>query len=391
MSSHGVRAVQGIIFDLDGTLIDFEGVSHRALAAPLEKRGCAFSWELHARIIGTKTEDWSRTIVEATPELRGALTPADYAKEYFAALEGLYGELATWPGTLALLRALKARGFPLAIATSSPRVSFSKKMERFAEIRSLMDAVVTGDEVARGKPAPDIFQQAAARLGCDPRRCIVFEDSPAGLQGAREAGCLTVALPDERMPSNAPRFAELAPTWLLPRGIGTFNPEELVPAPRGQPAARDVTQATREYVMAQGLQEGLSDALSRLVEEKPPDGLVRAAPPLPTTRAPRRRLPSHRRLPHSHDRHRHARPPVPNPHARLRRCGWPPCCSRRRPSARGRRCDEVGRLRALPPPPARLRFAAGQPPHTRVGNICSRSCGFVMSAVLAATCVRLSR
>ena len=345
-SQPDVRAVQGIIFDLDGTLIDFEGISHRALAAPLKKRGCAFSWELHARIVGTKTEDWSRTIVEATPGLanyakesgEAALTPADYAKEYFGVLDGLYADLAAWPGTLALLRALKARGFPLAIATSSPRASFSKKMEHFAEIRSLMDAIVTGDEVARGKPAPDIFQQAAARLGCDPRRCLVFEDSPAGLQGAQEAGCLTVALPDTRMPSNEARFAELAPTWTLAGGIGTFNPEDLVPAPRGQAPRGDVAQVTREYVMAQGLQEGLSDALSRLVEEKPTDGLVRAPPPPPSCHPPSS-VPL--APPPSLARTAHTRDP-----ARLRRCGWPPCCSRRRPSARARRSDDSGCLGA---------------------------------------------
>jgi len=90
-----------------------------------------------------------------------------------------------------------------------------------------MDAVVCGDEVARGKPSPDIFLEAARRLGCDPVRCVVFEDAPLGVAGAHAAGCAAVALPDARFPANADRLAALAPRWLLPGGIGTFEPGDI--------------------------------------------------------------------------------------------------------------------------------------------------------------------
>ena len=80
--------IEGIIFDLDGTLIDYEGASNAALAVPLTKRGKQFSWELHAQIVGTKPEDWSRQIVEAVG-LGQELTPEQYAAEYFEAIESM--------------------------------------------------------------------------------------------------------------------------------------------------------------------------------------------------------------------------------------------------------------------------------------------------------------
>ena len=110
----------------------------------------------------------------------------------------------------------------MAIATSSPRHSFDKKMKYHQNILASMSAVVTGDECAHGKPAPDIFLEAARRLGCDPKQCIVFEDSPLGIEGAQRAGCRTVALPDPRMPENLPTFERLKPTWTL-RAIGDFD------------------------------------------------------------------------------------------------------------------------------------------------------------------------
>mmetsp|Transcript_15597 Transcript_15597/g.18215 ORF Transcript_15597/g.18215 Transcript_15597/m.18215 type:complete len:132 (+) Transcript_15597:3-398(+) len=112
---------------------------------------------------------------------------------------------------------LAARNVPIAIATSSVRPSFDKKMAYHKRIAELAKVVVCGDdpELRRGKPNPDIFLLAAKRLGnAAPEKCIVFEDSPAGIQGAKAAGMLAVALPDKRFNGkNAGKFHRA--DWVL--------------------------------------------------------------------------------------------------------------------------------------------------------------------------------
>ena len=164
------------------------------------------------------------------------LSPEVYVAEYHALLEDRYASIAPWPGCHELLEALVARGVPLAIATSSTRKSFGAKMRHQPLILRSMSATVTGDEVAKGKPAPDIFLKAAARLGVDPARCLVFEDSPLGIAGAQAAGMLTVALPDARMPSNAARFDALAPTFVLER-LADFDEAALIDFVKRPPLA----------------------------------------------------------------------------------------------------------------------------------------------------------
>jgi HAD superfamily hydrolase (TIGR01509 family) len=151
------------------------------------------------------------------------LSASQYVDEYMEVMNDLYPRIKKWPGTLRVLRELKNRGFPMAIATSSPRYSFDKKMEFHPEILELMDAVVTGDEIQRGKPNPDIFLEAARRIQCNPANILVFEDSPFGIQGALEAGAHTVALPDPRLlQGTAEKFSKLSSTWTLDR-IGEFD------------------------------------------------------------------------------------------------------------------------------------------------------------------------
>jgi beta-phosphoglucomutase-like phosphatase (HAD superfamily) len=129
------------------------------------------------------------------------------------------------------------RNYPIAIATSSSRECFDKKMEYHKEVLSLFtpsescgsktEAIVTGDEVTNGKPAPEIFLKAAERINCDPAKCIVFEDSHLGVQGARAAGMFAVALPDARfLEMNGAKFDALGPKWTFER-IADFGPNVL--------------------------------------------------------------------------------------------------------------------------------------------------------------------
>ena len=104
-------------------------------------------------------------------------------------------ELDLKPGAAALLKTLHAAGWKLAVASSSPRVMVIKNLEH-AGIAAWFDQVICGGEVARGKPCPDIFLLASARLGLDPADCLVLEDSPNGLRAAKAAGCRPIMIPD---------------------------------------------------------------------------------------------------------------------------------------------------------------------------------------------------
>jgi len=108
------------------------------------------------------------------------------------------------PGAVELVERFAKSQIPMAIATSSIKKSFDIKMSYHPQLLKPMKAIVTGDDpsVRSGKPAPDIFLEAARRLGAEPHHCVVFEDSPHGITAARAAGMYAVAIPDSRLPGN---------------------------------------------------------------------------------------------------------------------------------------------------------------------------------------------
>ena len=117
---------------------------------------------------------------------------------YLAALEN--GGVARKPGLLNLIRFLETRRVPKAVATST-RTELATKMLRGANVLKHFSIVVGGDQVERGKPAPDIFLAAAHRLGRSPEECVVLEDSDPGVQAAASAGIRTILIPDLYEPS----------------------------------------------------------------------------------------------------------------------------------------------------------------------------------------------
>jgi len=189
----------GFIFDLDGTLLDFEGASHDALNAPLLRFGKHVDWRLHASICGKPAHAWSKEILEALNVTE--ISPEQYAEEWHDYILRAFPTMRLLPGALSIVeRAQNRYGHSVvAIATSSERKNFDAKMSFHPHLVAHIDQVVTGDEIPRGKPNPDIFIEAARRIGVPPSRCIVFEDSPAGALGGKRAGCLVVAIPDDRM------------------------------------------------------------------------------------------------------------------------------------------------------------------------------------------------
>jgi len=175
---------KGVIFDMDGVLVD-SGPAHiaswRALAG---KHGVEMSDEQFAACFGQTSRDIIR-------QLWGPDVSDDAVRRFDDEKEAIYRELITGnvplaPGAREMLTGLQQDGCVLAVATSGPRENVELVL-REAELAPFFAAVVTGFDVSKGKPAPDCFLLAAERAGLSPADCVVVEDAPVGIQAALAA------------------------------------------------------------------------------------------------------------------------------------------------------------------------------------------------------------
>jgi HAD superfamily hydrolase (TIGR01509 family) len=178
------RPVEAVVLDLDGVLVDTEPVhlsSSRALVAP-----GVISDADYARFIGTGGfKEW----IEETYGVPAAEFTTRYSALFYAELEA--APLVPFEGVRALLEALSERGIPAAVASQSSRDWVEATLQS-AGLLEALPCFVSAEEVARGKPAPDVYLRAAERLGVDPSRCIAVEDSVHGIASAVAAGMWVV-------------------------------------------------------------------------------------------------------------------------------------------------------------------------------------------------------
>lgn len=185
--------MQAVIFDLDGCLVDSEPLSIAALSAELAAMGVPdASFEvIRDRFLGVSMRD----ICDHVAERAGLRCPPEFVDRVEERLFALYREsLRPMPGAGRLLAALTEAGIPFAIATggSIRRMTVTLAMSGLAPWFD--GRAFSVDQVERGKPAPDVFLFAAARLGIPPEGCTVIEDSPHGIAGARAAGMRAIGL-----------------------------------------------------------------------------------------------------------------------------------------------------------------------------------------------------
>ncbi len=193
------RTITHVIFDLDGLLLNTESIHEAVNQIVAQRYGKVYSADVKAQVVGKRALESSQAFVDAAGL---PLTAEDCLAARYELLWARYGDAELMPGAQRLTAHLQQTGVPMAIATSSHQKNFEMKTERHQDWLGLFDLIVRGDDDAlkAGKPAPDIFLLAAQRLGANPETCLVFEDSPAGLEAARRAGMAVVMVPDPDLP-----------------------------------------------------------------------------------------------------------------------------------------------------------------------------------------------
>ena len=193
------RLLEAVLVDMDGTLVDTEPYWERHEIALMAEHGLGWTDEDAAEMVGN-------ALLVSAHHLHGRgvrMAPEDIVERLVDGVRADVEEHTPWrPGARELLSALHAAGVPVALVTMSYR--------RLAEsvVRDLPDGhlavLVTGDEVARGKPHPEPYLRAASLLGARPERCVAIEDSRTGIASAEAAGCVTVAVPHVQSVPAAP-------------------------------------------------------------------------------------------------------------------------------------------------------------------------------------------
>ena len=205
--------IHGVIFDMDGLLLDSERVALATVAAAAAEMGFEWPPELGLAMVGLNSKDGPAVIRRHLGD--------DYPVEALYASFGRLYELAIDEGRIPLkggvtelFDVLDTLALGRVVATSTRRSRAEPKLAAVG-LLNRVHGMVCGDEVARGKPAPDIFIAAAGRLGVAPANCLVLEDSNAGVRGALAAGARVVMVPDLLQPADdvlaagVPRAASL--------------------------------------------------------------------------------------------------------------------------------------------------------------------------------------
>ena len=196
--------IAAVIFDLDGVLLDSEQVWDDAREQLAAERGGRWHPRAQQDMMGMSSTEWSRYMHETIglPE-----PPEQINREVVERLAETYREhLPAIPGAREAVERLAAR-WPLGLASSSNRELIDLALELLG-LKQLFAATVSSEEVARGKPAPDVYLEAARRLELDPAGAAAVEDSHNGILAAKAAGMRVLAIPNAHFPPDAEALAE---------------------------------------------------------------------------------------------------------------------------------------------------------------------------------------
>lgn len=194
---------EAVVFDLDGLLIQSEEVWDSVREAYVRERGGRYDDEIQRAMMGMSSTEWSHYLHEAAgiPD-----EPDEINAEVVRRMLSAYrNHLPLIPGAVKAVQRLAAR-FPLGLASSSNRELIDTVLD-VAGLTQHFAATVSSEEVARGKPAPDVYLEAARRLGVAPKRCAAVEDSHGGIRSAASAAMRVVAIPNPSYPPDEEALA----------------------------------------------------------------------------------------------------------------------------------------------------------------------------------------
>jgi HAD superfamily hydrolase (TIGR01509 family) len=195
---------EAVVFDLDGILVQTEEVWDEVREALARERGGRYDAGAQRAMMGMSSLEWSRFMHD---ELGIPESPEEISAEVVRRMEARYRErLPLIAGAREAVERMAAR-WPLGLASSSNRPLIDAVLE-LAGLREHFRATVSSEEVPRGKPAPDVYLEAAGRLGVDPELCAAIEDSQSGIRSAKAAGMAVVAIPNPSFPPGDDALAE---------------------------------------------------------------------------------------------------------------------------------------------------------------------------------------
>ncbi len=209
--------IEAVVFDLDGVLVDSEPVWEEVRRQVVAEHGGHWPADAQRRLMGMSTREWARCLAE---DLGVRLPPETIAALVIERMAARYtDQLPFMPGAVEAVRRLAAR-WPLGLASSSPPSLIETVLDA-ASLRSSFVTAMSTEQVAHGKPAPDIYLAVARELGRQPERCAAVEDSSNGLRSAAAAGLHVIAIPHPKYPPD-PGALEKAGTVLT--GLADLTP-----------------------------------------------------------------------------------------------------------------------------------------------------------------------
>jgi HAD superfamily hydrolase (TIGR01509 family) len=212
--------IAAVIFDLDGVLLDSETAWVEVKKEFTDESGGHWRDRAQWDMLGMSSTEWSRYMHD---ELGVPVPPEQISSEVAERLGERYRQrLPLLPGAVEAVRSL-AGEWPLALASSSNRNVIDLVLEK-AGFADAFTATVSSEEVERGKPAPDVYLEAARRLGADPESCAAIEDSGNGIRSAHAAGMAVIAVPNKDFP---PDFDALALAALVFDSLTELSPERI--------------------------------------------------------------------------------------------------------------------------------------------------------------------